>query len=41
MYDAADIRLGVRFVNAISRHPKGHMVADLRRIGQTEPDGVP
>jgi inward rectifier potassium channel len=40
IYDPADIHLGVRFVNAISRRPKGHMVADLRRIGQTEPDGV-
>jgi inward rectifier potassium channel len=41
MYDPTDIRLGVHFVNAVSRHPKGHMVADLTRIGQTEPDDVP
>jgi inward rectifier potassium channel len=39
-YAASDIRPGRRFVDAVSRHPKGHIVADLTRISVTEADEV-
>jgi inward rectifier potassium channel len=37
-YAAADIRPGMRYVDAVSRHREGHTVADLTRISLTEPD---
>lgn len=40
-YDAAAIRPGMRFTDAVSQHQKGHTVADLTRISLTEPEEVP
>jgi inward rectifier potassium channel len=37
-YAAAEIRTGMRYVDAVSQHRDGHTVADLTRISLTEPD---
>jgi inward rectifier potassium channel len=39
-YGAEDILPGMRFLDAVTRHPAGHTVADLTRISLIEPDGV-
>ncbi len=40
-YDAAAIRPGMRFADAVSQHQKGHTVADLTRISLIEPEEAP
>jgi inward rectifier potassium channel len=40
-YDAAAIRPGMRFADAVSQHQKGHTVADLTRISLIEPEDTP
>jgi inward rectifier potassium channel len=37
-YLATDLRPGMRFVDAITVHEDGYIVADLTRIGEIEPD---
>jgi len=39
-YSAADLRPGMRFVDAVSQHRDGYTLADLTRISLIEPDGA-
>jgi hypothetical protein len=40
IYTGADLRLGKRFVDAVSEHRDGYILADLTRISQIEADAL-